>query len=148
MSDETVAVVLSMKTSISVTESLQAVSQAVNHTIQFLHRTEVGGCRRISQLLLYFTEIFIVIQLSPFKQELKMAVNVYTLISLGLVTSSPIIDPYQSQRNQFGSGLPKGFCFLPSELGQGKAVLVEDCNNLGEDNCDNYYYDLICVIFS
>ena len=85
----------------------------------------------------------IVIQLSPFKQELKMTVNVYTLISLGFVTSTPIIDPYQSQRNQFGSGLPKGFCFLPSELGQGKAVLVEDCNNLGEENCGNCFYDLI-----
>ena len=68
------------------------------------------------------------------KQELKMAVTLYTLISLGLVTSTPIIDPYQDQRNNINSGLPKGFCFLPSELGQGKAVLVEDCNNLGEEN--------------
>ena len=30
------------------------------------------------------------------------------------------------------TSLPKGFCFLPSELGQGKAVHVEDCTNLGE----------------
>ena len=74
------------------------------------------------------------LQLSDHKQELKMAVTVYTLISLGLVTSTPIIDPYQDQRNIYGSGLPKGFCFLPSELGQGKAVFVEDCNNLGEEN--------------
>ena len=55
---------------------------------------------------------------------------VYTLVSLVLVSSSPIIDPYP--KPDIG-GLPKGFCFLPSELGQGKAVLVEDCNNLGEE---------------
>ena len=53
------------------------------------------------------------------------------LISLVFVSSSPIVNPpYQ---NQGGSSLPKGFCFLSSagELGQGKAVHVEDCNNLG-----------------
>ena len=61
------------------------------------------------------------------------AAAVYTLVSLVLVSSSPIIDPYSKNNTAlFNTGLPKGFCFLPSELGQGKAVLVEDCNNLGE----------------
>jgi len=57
-----------------------------------------------------------------------MGPAVYTLVSLALVSSSPIIDPYP--KPAYNTGLPKGFCFLPSELGQGKAVLVEDCNNL------------------
>ena len=55
--------------------------------------------------------------------------EVYTLVSLVLVSSSPIIDPITEQPD---FSLPTGFCYLPSELGQGKAVLVEDCNNLGE----------------
>ena len=69
-----------------------------------------------------------------------MALSVYTLISLGLVTSSPIIDPYHDQRlaQLINSGLKPGTCFLPLELGQGKAVLVEDCNNLGEES--HYMY--------
>ena len=57
-----------------------------------------------------------------------LAVTVFTLISL--VSSTPIISPI---KKEFSSVLPKGFCFLPSELGQGKAVLLEDCNNLGEE---------------
>ena len=64
-----------------------------------------------------------------------MGAAVYTLVSLGLVSSSPIVDPNTTPPPN--EGLPKGFCFLPSELGQGKAVLVEDCNNLGEE--------IICV---
>ena len=59
-----------------------------------------------------------------------MGATVYTLVSLVLVSSSPIVDP--SPKEDFGSP-PKGFCFLPSELGLGKAMLVEDCNNLGKE---------------
>ena len=61
-----------------------------------------------------------------------MGAVAYTLVSLGLVSSSPIQYPTPYPEPNIG-GLPKGFCFLPSELGQGKAVLVEDCNNLGEE---------------
>ena len=57
-----------------------------------------------------------------------MGEAVYTLVSLVFVSSSPITHPYEKP----DTGLPKGFCVLPSELGQGKAELVEDCNNLGE----------------
>jgi len=59
-----------------------------------------------------------------------LAVEAFSLlISLVLVSSSPIISPYP--KPSFSTSLPKGFCFLPSELGQGKAVHVEDCTNLG-----------------
>ena len=59
-----------------------------------------------------------------------MAVAVYTLIFLGLVATSPITDPLKQNLN---FALPKGGCYLPPELGHGKAVLLEDCNNLGEE---------------
>ncbi len=61
-----------------------------------------------------------------------MAVAVYTLISLGLVATSPITDPLKDKGQNLNVGLPKGDCYLSSELGHGKAVLLEDCNNLGE----------------
>ena len=58
---------------------------------------------------------------------------VCTLISIGLVATSPITDPLKDKGQNSFVGLSKGWCYLPSELGVGKAVLVEDCNNLGED---------------
>ena len=77
-----------------------------------------------------------------------MAVSaVYTLISLGLVATSPITGPLEDIGQNFNVGASKGSCYLPPELGLGKAVLVEDCNNLGE-NFDimirsNVYFRLI-----
>ena len=62
------------------------------------------------------------------------AVRIFSLISL--TWCSPItFSNYKELRQQEQQGyVEKGFCILPIELGNGKAVFLEDCNTLGETN--------------
>ena len=72
-------------------------------------------------------------ELECIKQNKKMLRGAFSLLTfLVLVSSSPIYIPDKAKDLPGLGSLPKGFCFLPSEQGEGLAVHVEDCNNLGE----------------